>query len=94
MLGCSSDSLMRISIEDIEFMKFEKVQELKKKCQKGVELPQMSAVSVKVTLYKRGSKASELDSDEMLKLKLTALLAENPQLKFDVGFGLRDELEW
>ena len=85
---------MGISIEDIEFMKFENVQELKKKCQKGVELPQMSAVSVKVTLYKRGSKASELDGDEMLKEKLTHLLAENPQLKFDLGFGLSDELEW
>ena len=94
MLGCVPGSLMNTPIEDIEFMKFERDQsELKKKSQKGMDLPQMSAVSVKVTMYKRGSKSSEVDTDEILKEKLTAILAENPPLKFEVEFGLRDELE-
>lgn len=61
LFGKSSASVMNISIEDIEFMSFDPNPELKKKSQKGVELPQMSAVQVKVTLYKRGSKSSEVD---------------------------------
>lgn len=30
----------------------------------------------------------------MLKHKLAALISENPKLKFEVDFGLRDELEY
>jgi hypothetical protein len=75
-------------------MNFDHSLEQKTKIKKSVELPSVSAVTVKITMYKRGSKQSDQENDDMFKHHLAALLQQQSQLRsFATNFGPNSELE-